>query len=96
MQGHTSASATYRENDPPFMLGGPTSMSGHSYSQSAFRCHDFAPAPVSVALHAGGTLDLEWLLEANHPGDWFATGDRTRDVARCSARFPCSALRSRL
>jgi hypothetical protein len=69
MTGHVSPTATYRENEPPYMLGGPTFMSGHQYNESSFRCHDFAPTAPSTTITAGGDLSLQWLLEANHPGD---------------------------
>jgi len=69
MQGHTDSGATYRENEPPFTLSGPMTHNGHPYSDSSYRCHDFAAQAPSTVLHAGAALELEWTIEALHPGD---------------------------
>ena len=72
MTGHTAADATYREDEPPFLLvAGATQMNGHAYSaqQCSFRCHDFAAGAPSTTIVAGTPLDLQWSLTARHPGD---------------------------
>ena len=69
MAGHTEVSASWREDEPPFLLSGPTTFNGHEYTSAAFRCHDFAAAEPAVVLVAGTALELRWTLPANHPGD---------------------------
>merc|ERR1719482_1754219 len=69
MQGFTSPSSTYREEEPAFYLSGAPLTSGHQYTSTSGRCHDFAPAAPDLTLRAGSALHLEWHLSANHPGD---------------------------
>lgn len=69
MHGHTEAGATYRFNEPPYTLLGPMSHNDHHYTNTSYRCHDFAASSPAATLQAGGHLDVEWTLEARHPGD---------------------------
>ena len=71
MTGHTSESATYRQLQPTHTLNGPMNHGDHLYSASSYRCHDFAIAPPSAltTVVAGDILQVEWQLEARHPGD---------------------------
>lgn len=39
------------------------------YNEVSFRCHDFAAVSPSTTITAGGGLEVEWKLEARHPGD---------------------------
>ena len=73
MQGHTSATATYRWNEPVFTLNGPMSHNGHSYRADSYRCHDFKSETPQTTITAGASLGLAWTLEAAHPGDWCAS-----------------------
>ena len=70
MLGHTSATATYRWNEPVFTLNGPISHNGHSYRADSYRCHDFKAETPQTTVTAGAGLRLAWTLEAAHPGDW--------------------------
>merc|ERR550514_2360488 len=69
MTGHTSETADYRWREPPFTLNGPMTHSSHAYRADSYACHDFASESPQTTLTAGATLDLEWVLEARHPGD---------------------------
>ena len=69
MKGDTHELADYRENEPAFQLGGPMTHGMHTYTGTAYRCHDFAASQPEVTLTAGSEVDLEWQLDANHPGD---------------------------
>ena len=73
MQGHTSATATYRWNEPVFTLNGPMSHNGHAYRADSYRCHDFKAETPQNTITAGAALRLAWTLEAAHPGDWCAS-----------------------
>lgn len=68
---HTSPTAVYRLNEPPFTLnGGPATHNGYTYSSSAYRCHDFASErPPPNRLRAGDDVRVQWTLDARHPGD---------------------------
>ena len=63
MQGHTSATATYRWNEPVFTLNGPMSHNGHSYRADSYRCHDFKAETPQTTITAGASLGLAWTLD---------------------------------
>ena len=73
MQGHTSATAIYRWNEPVFTLDGPMSHNGHAYRVDSYRCHDFKAETPQTIITAGAPLGLAWTLDAVHPGDWCAS-----------------------
>jgi hypothetical protein len=73
MQGHTSASATYRSAEPVFTLNGPITSNAHPYRADSYSCHDFKAETPQTTITAGESLDLVWEFEANHPGDWCAS-----------------------
>ena len=73
MQGHTSATAIYRWNEPVFTLDGPMSHNGHAYRVDSYRCHDFKAETPQTIITAGAPLGLAWTLDATHPGDWCAS-----------------------
>ena len=56
MQGHTSATATYRWNEPVFTLNGPMSHNGHAYRADSYRCHDFKAETPQTIITAGAPL----------------------------------------
>ena len=56
MQGHTSATATYRWNEPVFTLDGPMSHNGHAYRVDSYRCHDFKAETPQTIITAGASL----------------------------------------
>ena len=51
-------------NAPAFTCDGPAFGS----TATAMRCHDSAPGTVTTVT-AGGEVQLEWFIEAGHPGD---------------------------
>ena len=55
MQGHTTASATYRWNEPVFTLNGPRQSSSHSYRADSYRCHDFKAETPQTTITAGAS-----------------------------------------
>ena len=55
MQGHTSASATYRWNEPVFTLNGPMAHNAHSYRTDSYRCHDFKAETPQTTITAGAS-----------------------------------------
>ena len=55
MQGHTTASATYRWNEPVFTLNDPTGGGGHSYRADSYRCHDFKAETPQTTITAGAS-----------------------------------------
>ena len=68
-QGATSADATYRYDQPTHTLGGGMTHESHTYTDTSFRCHDFASSAPATTITAGAALELEWSLPAAHPGD---------------------------
>ena len=82
MTGHTSETADYRWREPPFTLNGPMTHSSHAYRADSYACHDFASESPQTTLTAGASLDLEWVLEARHPGDCalYISYDENTDV----------------
>jgi hypothetical protein len=61
---------SYRYDEPPFTVqNGPSLQSGYQYGPISFRCHDFAAGAPQTTLMAGEVLELEWQIQARHPGD---------------------------
>ena len=73
MQGNTGAGATYRWAEPAFTLNGPMTHNGHPYRTDSYSCHDFKAELLQTTITAGESLDLAWIFEAAHPGDWCAS-----------------------
>ena len=73
MQGNTGAGATYRWAEPAFTLNGPMTHNGHAYRTDSYSCHDFKAELPQTTITAGESLDLAWIFEAAHPGDWCAS-----------------------
>ena len=67
MQGHTSATAIYRWNEPVFTLDGPMSHNGHAYRADSYRCHDFKAETPQTTVTAGAPLGLVWTLDPLPP-----------------------------
>jgi len=68
-QPHNFQQANYPyENFAPTSASSPGA-SGMEHSVTSFSCHDMKSGEPTDVVVAGGTLDVEWYLQANHPGD---------------------------